>query len=357
MSFDFQKTMTLIKGGLLDHQTTWDSYLSETPDWKKTAITLVGPLVLGSIVLQVIFARLLGGLSLYNYPGTNILVSIIVGLIIATLSFVILTLSFNFLAGKMDGKENFDRCFAAVGLALIPSYVCSTIGSLIPFIGALITLSGFIVSLIFLWKIMPKALQVPEESRTVHFVGALALSFVINIIMNVVLGAWIIGNVAQNSFNDYSDRHSNGNSSGGIFSDFERHGNLIEDAENDRYEPPEDGKVDKKQVETLLANLNKAEAAQERYSERLEKLSEDMENKETPSLADLGKIYSGIGGAVGAFNAEMEVVKTGDGNWAEHEWVKQQLRIAVIQQGEGSKANEHNFSLYERYQEELSEYF
>jgi hypothetical protein len=54
-----------------------------------------------------------------------------------------------------------------------------------------------------------------------------------------------------------------------------------------------------------------------------------------------------------ANNAEMEVVKTGGGNWAEHQWVKEQLRAAAIQQGEGSDALEHNYELYKEYEDEL----
>jgi hypothetical protein len=56
-----------------------------------------------------------------------------------------------------------------------------------------------------------------------------------------------------------------------------------------------------------------------------------------------------------ANNAEMEVVKTGGGNWAEHEWVKSQLRAARIQQGEGSAALEHNFKLYKAFEDELQD--
>jgi hypothetical protein len=66
-------------------------------------------------------------------------------------------------------------------------------------------------------------------------------------------------------------------------------------------------------------------------------------------------MYSGAGGFMSANNAEMEVVKSGGGNWAEHEWVKQQLRIAQIQQGEGSDANAHNYELYQEYEEQLND--
>jgi len=51
----------------------------------------------------------------------------------------------------------------------------------------------------------------------------------------------------------------------------------------------------------------------------------------------------------------MEVVKTGDGNWAEHVWVKQQLRTAHVQKGEGSDAIVHNYKLYKEYQDELGD--
>ncbi len=92
---------------------------------------------------------------------------------------------------------------------------------------------------------------------------------------------------------------------------------------------------------------------------KMDKLAAEMKAKEkagkSPSLADLGKMYSGAGGLMSANNAEMEVVKTAGGNWAEHEWVKQQLRIAHIQQGEGSDANAYNYKLYEKYEDELSE--
>ena len=54
-----------------------------------------------------------------------------------------------------------------------------------------------------------------------------------------------------------------------------------------------------------------------------------------------------------ANNAELEVVKTGNGNWAEHNWVKEQLRVAHIQRGDGSDAIAHNYKLYKKYEEEL----
>ena len=92
---------------------------------------------------------------------------------------------------------------------------------------------------------------------------------------------------------------------------------------------------------------------------KMEKLAAEMNAKqkagESPSMADIGKMYTGAGGLMVANNAEMEVVKSGGGNWAEHEWVKQQLRIAHIQQGDGSDANAHNYKLYKKYEDDLGD--
>ena len=66
-------------------------------------------------------------------------------------------------------------------------------------------------------------------------------------------------------------------------------------------------------------------------------------------------MFGGITNAMSVNNAEMEVVKTGGGNWAEHQWVKEQLRIAKIQMGDGSDAIEHNYELYMKYKEELEQ--
>ena len=63
-------------------------------------------------------------------------------------------------------------------------------------------------------------------------------------------------------------------------------------------------------------------------------------------------VYKSTGNILGLANAEMEVVKTGGGNWAEHRWVKDQLRVAIVQQ-DGTEAIEHNFRLYQKYSQEL----
>ena len=67
MKFDFAKTLSLVKGGLTDHQATWESYLGENQDWQYTATVLTGPLIVAHVVLSVILARMIGGFAYLGY--------------------------------------------------------------------------------------------------------------------------------------------------------------------------------------------------------------------------------------------------------------------------------------------------
>ena len=137
MNFDFAKTLSLVKGGLTDHQATWKSYLDENPDWQQTAMVLTGPLIVGSVLLSVIFSRTIGGFGYLGYHS-NFFAAVFWGLVMAVIGFFIAVFIFNFLAGVFKGTSNFSRAFAALSLAAIPSWIASVLGALIPVIGFLI---------------------------------------------------------------------------------------------------------------------------------------------------------------------------------------------------------------------------
>lgn len=197
MKFDYQQTLKLIQGGLLDHTATWQTYLAGNPPWLSTATVLTGPLVVGNIVLSLIFSRLTGGFYSYGY-GSNFLVALIVGLVMAALGLALGAYIFSFLAGTFGGKRSFDRAFAAISLAWIPAMVAGVIAALVPgVVGLLIMLAGGIISLVFLYQILPLALEVPDEKRTLHFVVSLIALFVINMILAALLG----GNMMSHGVN------------------------------------------------------------------------------------------------------------------------------------------------------------
>ena len=68
-TFDYNETLSLVKGGLLDHRATWERYLGENPGWMRTAAVLTGPLLVFNVVLSAIFSRLVGGYSMYAVYG------------------------------------------------------------------------------------------------------------------------------------------------------------------------------------------------------------------------------------------------------------------------------------------------
>ena len=357
MNFDFAKTLALVKGGLFEREATWKTYFEDCPDWKQTAIVLTGPLLIASSVLSVIFSRLFGTFSQYAY-SSNFFTALVTSLLMGVLAFVIATLVFGMMAKVFKGKNDFSRSFAAVSFAAIPAWVATIAGSLVPWLGGLIMLAGGIMSLVFMYKIMPLALGVPDDKRVVHFIS----SIVVIIIINMMLGFFIapkpsIEDFQRGAYED-SGRTSRGNTAPSIVSEFERQGRIMEQADADEYEPPSDGELSERQVKDYIKVLDKTRAVQEEYAAKIKKMGEEMKAKEeageSPSFSDLTNMYkSGIGGVASVVNTEMEVVKTGGGNWAEHQWVKEQLRVAYIQQGEGSDAIKHNYKLYEKYKDEL----
>lgn len=356
MEFNLGKTIGLIRGGLFDHERTWQSYLADDPRWQTTAVVLTGPLVLGSALLTMLFSRLIGGWSIYSMPGANIFMAMVMALAMGVLSLVVLTLTLGVLAGTFGGKRNFDRAFAAVSLALIPGHVLAVVGALLPWIGALVGLAGFVISLVFLYRILPLALEVPGGKRMPHFLTSLVATFAVNLIAGGLLGTVYYGDQARHAgFGSRDEAKRNAPGIGGWVGELERQSQLVAAAQADRFEPPPDGVVTDAQLMRLLDVVGKTRRARTDYAKRMESMAQSMQDKGSASLGDLSKVYSGVSGAVGAHNVEMELVKSSGANWAEHQWVKEQLRTAMLHQGSGSNAIEQNFRLYQAHQEELKE--
>jgi len=82
MAFDFAKTLALVKGGLLDHQATWNAYLEGNPSWQNTATVLTGPIIFSHVVLSVLFSRMTGGFAYLGFHS-SIFEALIWGLLTA----------------------------------------------------------------------------------------------------------------------------------------------------------------------------------------------------------------------------------------------------------------------------------
>ncbi len=187
MKTDPAKTLELIRGGLLDHENTWKTYLEGNPDWKDTASLLTGPLLLATVILSMIFASISGGF-VYYAVGHGFFAGVLFGLIMAAIGVVVASLVISFLAGTFGGKSDFSRAFAAVSLAMIPAWVAGTVAALIPGIGFLLALAGGIMSLAFLYKIIPLALDLPQGKRVIHLITSIVLIFIVQMVLGFILG-------------------------------------------------------------------------------------------------------------------------------------------------------------------------
>jgi hypothetical protein len=195
--------------------------------------------------------------------------------------------------------------------------------------------------------VIPLFLGVPDDRRAGHYWLTIILYIVVMIILSAVLG---IGRMSSPGL-DMADRDEPV-ALPGFLGEMARQGELMEQANSQTYEPPEDGRLERSQVEFYLQVMKKAREMQQDYAAEMERVAKEMEGKEDVSLADLGKLYGGATRAAGAMNAPMEVVQALGGNWREHVWVEQQLRAAKYQK-DTTDAVSDNYALYERYKEQL----
>lgn len=355
MSLDLSKTLDLVKLGLMDPSAAWEKYFTDDVSWQETAQLLTGPLIAINAILMAAFLSLFGGFGglLYGASFWGILFSSLIGAIVGA---VVSACVFSFLAGKFGGQSNFSKAFAAVSLAWVPAFLGGIVAAIIPFIGGLVALAGFVLSLVYLYRLMPLALGVPDAKRVLHFILSLVAILIINMVVSSVLGLGRISGQGgfrsdDSSFETTGENHTRGS---GMIGAMQRQGELMDAAGKHRYEPPADGKVSKSQVQSYVNAQRKANKAQQRFQEKLANMEGSIGDDEQPSLASLSKLGASLSGAVSAQNAEMELVVTGGGNWAEHNWVKSQLQTAVLHGGEGNPTIVHNYKLFEPYMEELA---
>ena len=352
MSLDLNKTVDLVKLGLTDPKAAWEKYFAEDVSWQETAWLLTGPLIAANAILVATFSALFGGF-LQGAGFWNVLISSLLGAVVGVL---VSAAVFSFLAGKFGGQSNFSRAFAALSLAWVPAFLGGIVAAIIPFIGGLVALAGFILSLVYLYRLLPQALAVPDARRVLHFILGLVAILIINMVIGGVLG---VGRMAEHrapAVGDLSPGYSGQNTprGSGMIGAMQRQGELMETAGKHRYEPPANGKISRDQVAAYLDVQRKATKVQLRFQDDLKDMEDSMGEDQQPGLASLSKLGASLGGAFSAQNAEMELVITGGGNWAEYNWVKEQLQAAMLHEGEGNAAIVHNYKLYQPYIDEFA---
>lgn len=355
MSLDLSKTLDLIKLGLTDPAGAWQKYFAEETRWRDTAVILTAPVVIFNALLMAIFTSMFGAygglLPSGGFWGT--LISSLVG---ASLGVFIASFIFSFLAGKLGGKSNFDKAFAALSLAWVPAFLGGVVSVVVPFVGALVALAAAVLSLVYLYRLLPLALELPDSKRVLHFILGLVMIVIVNVVIGGVLGlGGRDAELPRGAGDSYTGANKEPARASGMVGTMQRYGETIEMAGTHTYEPPVDGRLTKAQVKNYVDVQRKTRKVQERFQQKIQDMEESLEGQEKPGLAGLSAFGSTITGAMGAQNAEMEIVVTGGGNWAEHSWVKSQLQTAMLHGGEGAGAIVHNYKVYAPYMEELEQ--
>jgi hypothetical protein len=141
----------------------------------------------------------------------------------------------------------------------------------------------------------------------------------------------------------------------GMFGGVMRQAELMAEAEEDRYTPPSDGRVSEDQVRSFIRVMERSAEMQEEKGERLREIAERAEKEENVSISDFTQMMGGMTDVAGLQTAEIEVVKSAGGNWAEHQWVRESLRTAWIQKDLNDTVA-HNYALYQKYEDQLAPY-
>ena len=349
---DINRTLQLIKGALFDSEATWQSYLPEADNWQKTAFLLTGPLIVLSAVLGYLIGLLGSGASAFGLRPT--LVYTIVAMLMSAIAAGVVAFIVSALAGMFGGRNSFARGLAATSLAFVPGYIGQALNWL-PWIGWLVMLGLTIYALMLLWRIIPVYLDVPDAKRAGHYVTSLiaiiVTMFVISMVMRPIIAPAMPGMAGITS----SGAEGGSTGFGGLVGEAVRQGELMAAAEEDRYDPPADGKLSESQVREFVHVAKRAGEIMEEKGARIRELAERAENDEKLSVSEMSEMMSGATTMMGMNTIELEIVRSGGGNWAEYQWVKDSLRTAYIQK-EGDEAIAHNYALYKEYEDELQSF-
>jgi hypothetical protein len=349
--FDLKRTLDLVRGALLNPEATWRSYLPEAGDWKSTAFLLTGPLIVAAAIIAYLLGFLGSGESILGL-GRPTLLSTLLQILMGAVVAAVVAVIFSALAGAFRGKSSFALGLAATTLAFAPGYVGQALSPL-PWIGGLLMLGLLIWSLVLLWRIIPIYLEVPDTNRAAHYIVSLLACIVASLIISTVIGGILYESGAGRAMT--SSSADDGDVRGGVFGAATRQAELMAMAEEDTYRPPANGRVTERQVQAFIRVMDRAAELRADRDKRLQEIAKKADEEEEISFSDFGQMMGGVVEGVALQSAEIEVVKTGGGNWAEHEWVRESLRTAWIQK-DINDAVAHNFRLYREYEEDLAEH-
>lgn len=337
-AFDYKKTLSLVQGSLFSHPATAKSLREEDPGWQKTLVTLTAPVIIVAAVLGALLAWIFGSVSMFRMAGAGagMFVLMLIWFFVAVFIFAFVAA---FVAGQFGGTNNFNRGFALVSLVAVVGYTGSVLGTL-PWIGWLLSLVIGIYSLVLFYRDVPTFLDVPDDKRVVHLIVTIVAVIVVNVVLSLVLRPAMptprLGTYGAVSSSSETAK---------VPDIFGLGTAQVAAAMEDKFDAPDDGEISDAQMRSFVDFAQKASARQKEIAANLEKLSKQ-------DSGSVGDVYAGFKNVADLQTTEIKVVKDGGGNWAEYQWVKQQLAVAK-NQPDLNDATRHNHELLEKYQGQL----
>ncbi|MGH8124646.1 MAG: Yip1 family protein [Rhodanobacteraceae bacterium] len=206
---DITKLVARVKAVLADPKSEWP-VIAADPD------TISG-LYLGYIMILAaippVFAFIKNSLIGYSVFGTHFRVgigagigSLIVGWILALIGVYVVALIVNALARAFGGQPSQVQALKAVAYAYTAGWIAG-IGNIIPWIGWLIMIVGFIYSIYLLYLGLSETMHCPKEKSA----GYTAVTIICSIIVYIVIGVIVSGIFGFGMFS----HHVAGTSDGG----------------------------------------------------------------------------------------------------------------------------------------------
>lgn len=339
---DFNALKPLVIGAITAPRAGWEAQRDKAPETQTVLLGYTLPVVVGTTVVAALLSFILGTQDfLFSGVGRSflgMLREMVLGSLLAVAGLAVLAYVVLALARVFGGHGTYAAALTMVSLVATPALLAGIPGAL-PWIGWIISLAAAIYSLVLLYQAIPVFLSVEGGKRPLHFIATLAAIIVVNLILGALFGG---GGRDERATSEIAS-----GSSFGISAALE----LREQAEADRYAPPANGQVTDAQLQRLIKVAEQTALRRQRAMAELEKASPQVEEGE--GFAAMARALGGLSGAAGAgmraMNAEIEAVKQENGNWAEHQWVRDQLGAARygVETGPGSAQNR---ALYERHQ-------
>lgn len=360
---EMKALLDLFMRGIASPEGLWKERLQEQHAWTTLFKTPILPLIVGTTLMSAILTLLFG----YKVPFIGVIQPSIIDVIwqmagsvlLYTLSLIIFGYIAAYLASLMEGKQNMDRAVEMLFLVSIPSLLGQILGTL-PYVGLFLALGFGIYSLLLLYRAIPLFLEVPLVHRTRHLLLFFTAAIVVSILMNMTLGALFSPKMTKEDAVQaitppLQTKHREDKDPESYVTDFFEsmslgdHGaKVVTAAHDDTFVPPADKRLTKEQVERFIQLATRIETVRKEQNRALSEKYDERQEDEF-SFSD---IFSGIKDITNLATLDMKVVKTNGGNWAEFQWVKEQLREAYFTPSLNA-TTEHNAKLLEPYKERI----